>query len=521
MDLFGTAGIRGGVEARVTPALALAVGRAVGAEIRDRTEGSADGPTAESSAGSTPEPTVVLARDGRVTGPALAAAMEAGLSAGGVAVRRAGQLPTPALAHASRGRFGVMLTASHNPPTDNGIKLFRDGVEFDRDAERAVESRVADEEAVAPWDEWTEAARTDPLGGYRDDVREYAAGFGADLDGLRVAVDCGNGMSAPATPTVLRELGADVVTLNGNVDGHFPGRGSKPTPETLADLRAFVADANEGVENPGRPTTAGAGEGGDEGAGDGDASETEGFAFGIGHDGDADRIVIVDADGEVVHEDTVLAVLAERYTRASDAADPVVVTTPNASGRIDERVREAGGRVERVRLGALHEGIAAVREAATATDPGALGEAGAAGESGDDTRVVFAAEPWKHIHVRFGGWIDGVTSAAVLARLVADEGLEALRAPITERPYRKVSVDCPDDAKEPVMDRLETALPAAFPDAAVDTDHGVRLEFDDASWTLVRPSGTEPYVRVYAESDDVDRLVTEVEAVVEDAVAAA
>ncbi|MFW6000717.1 MAG: phosphomannomutase, partial [Halorubrum sp.] len=116
MDLFGTAGIRGGVEDRVTPALALAVGRAVGAEIRARSEA----PTAGATSGSTPEPTVVLARDGRVTGPALAAAMEAGLSAGGVAVRRAGTLPTPALAHASQGRFGVMLTASPNPPTDNG-----------------------------------------------------------------------------------------------------------------------------------------------------------------------------------------------------------------------------------------------------------------------------------------------------------------------------------------------------------------------------------------------------------------
>ena len=506
MDLFGTAGIRGGVEERVTPALALAVGRAVAAEIRSRSE--------ESPAESTPEPEIVLARDGRVTGPALAAAMESGLTAGGVDVRRAGRLPTPALAHASRGRYGVMLTASHNPPTDNGIKLFRDGVEFDRDAERAVESRVADEEGVAAWDEWTEAARTDPLGDYLDAVREYAAGFGADLDGLRVAVDCGNGMSAPATPTVLRELGADVVTLNGNVDGHFPGRGSKPTPETLADLRAFVADANDGVENPGRPTTGRDG-----------ADEAEGFAFGIGHDGDADRIVIVDADGEVVHEDTVLAVLAERYTRTSDAADPVVVTTPNASGRIDERVRAAGGRVERVRLGALHEGIAAVREGANEAgalgEAGAVGEAGAAGEVGDDTRVVFAAEPWKHIHVAFGGWIDGVASAAVIARLVADVGLDALREPVTERPYRKVSVSCPDEAKEPVMDRLETSLPEAFPDAAVDTDHGVRLEFDDASWTLVRPSGTEPYIRVYAESDDVDALVAAVEDVVEDAVGAA
>ncbi len=477
MDLFGTAGIRGSVEDRVTPELALTVGRAVAAEIRDRT----DDPTGGDPAA--PASEVVLARDGRVSGAAIAAAMESGLAAGGVDVRRAGQLPTPGLAYASRGRYGVMLTASHNPPTDNGIKCFRDGVEFSDELEAAIESRVADEPTRAPWDEWTEADRIEPLAGYLRAVRDYAETFGADLDGLRIAVDCGNGMAAPATPRVLRELGATVVTLNGNVDGHFPGRGSKPTPETLRDLRAFVADANEDVTESGRSTA------------DGDA---EGFAFGIGHDGDADRIVIVDDDGEVVHEDTVLAVLAEAYVRRSGADDPVVVTTPNASGRIDERVRAAGGRVDRVRLGALHEGIARVER--------------------DGNTVAFAAEPWKHVHVPFGGWIDGVCSAAVIARLVADDGLAALREPVTERPYRKVSVACPDDRKGPAMTQLETTLPEAFPDADVDTDHGVRLEFPDASWTLVRPSGTEAYVRIYAESDAVDDLVANVRGVVEDAI---
>jgi phosphomannomutase len=276
-------------------------------------------------------------------------------------------------------------------------------------------------------------------------------------------------MSAVGTPQVLRDLGAEVVTLNANVDGHFPGRESKPTPESLADLRAFVADGD--------------------------------FDFGIGHDGDADRIVVVDATGEVLHEDTVVAVLAERYVRTADAADPVVVTTPNASARIDERVRAAGGRVERVRLGALHEGIARVRR-----------------EGDADTAVVFAAEPWKHVHTRFGGWIDGICSAAVLTRLVAESDLARLRDPVTERPYRKVSVACPDDAKSAVMTDLTTDLPAAFPDADVDTDHGVRLELPDGSWVLVRPSGTEPYVRVYAESDDVDALVDTATDVVESAV---
>jgi len=445
MDLFGTAGIRGSAEERVTPELALAVGRAAGVDGDE----------------------FVLGRDGRETGGALADAMAAGLRSAGADVRRVGQVPTPALAFASRGRRGVMLTASHNPPPDNGIKLFRDASEYDAELESRIEERVESETGPAAWDSWGEAESVDVLSAYRDAVAGYAREFGTSLDGLRVAVDCGNGMASVATPQVLESLGADVVALNANVDGHFPGRPSKPTPETVTDLREFVADSD--------------------------------CAFGIAHDGDADRIVIVDGTGAVVHEDTVVAVLAERYVRASDALDPVVVTTPNASARIDERVRDAGGRVERVRLGALHEGIASAEAA-----------------GGD---VVFAAEPWKHIHPGFGGWIDGVTSAAVLSRLVAEAGLDALRDPVTERPYRKVSVDCPDGKKEAVMARLEDAIPESFPDADIDTEYGVRAEFADGSWTLVRPSGTEPYVRVYAEADDVDELVGEVSAVVESAVA--
>ncbi len=451
MNLFGTAGIRGSVVERVTPKLALEVGRSAGH----------------------PGETFVVARDGRETGAALAAAMEAGLESAGADVQRAGQLPTPALAFASQGRRGVMLTASHNPPTDNGIKLFDDGQEYDREAELAIDAGVEEDEPPRPWNEWGDSTRVDVLDSYRDAVTEYAYEHGAPLDGIRIAVDCGNGMGSVATPQVLRALGATVVTLNANVDGHFPGRGSKPTPKTLTDLTSFVADGD--------------------------------FAFGLGHDGDADRIVLVNADGDIVHEDTIVAILAEQYTRESDANDPVVVTTPNASARIDERVREAGGRVERVRLGALHEGIASALER---------------GDEG--TEVVFAAEPWKHIHTQFGGWIDGVASAAVLARLVADaDGIEALRAEVNERPYRKVSIDCPDDAKAGTMKRLETAVSEQFPDATVQTEYGVRAELPDGSWVLVRPSGTEPYVRIYAESEDVDGLVAEAKDVVATAVSRA
>jgi phosphomannomutase len=457
MTLFGTAGIRGPVATTVTPALALRVGQAAGV----------DGAS------------FVVGRDGRETGAALAAAVEAGLESAGADVERVAEVPTPALAFASRGRRGVMVTASHNPPADNGIKLFVDGEEYDRDAEERVAARVEDDLDLASWDAFGAGRDGSVLASYRaavvDFVRESVAGGAVDpLAGVTVAVDCGNGMASVATPQVLGSLGADVRATNANVDGHFTARPSKPTAETLTEFGAFVAD------------------------GDVDMA--------LAHDGDADRIVVLTPDGDVVHEDTVLAMLAEHYVSASAAPDPVVVTTPNASGRIDERVSAAGGRTERVRLGALHEGIARERAA-----------------GGADTKVAFAAEPWKHVHTAFGGWIDGVASAGVLSALVATEGgLGALRAPITERPYRKESVSCPDDAKGAAMDALGAALPAAFPEGDVNTDYGVRVDRPDGSWVLVRPSGTEPYVRVYAEADDVNALVASardvVDAAIEDAV---
>jgi phosphomannomutase len=453
MSLFGTAGIRGDVEGTVTPELVLSVGRAAGAEARERGDGE-----------------FVVARDGRTSGPALADAVSAGLSSAGVRVRRAGVLPTPALAFASRGRRGVMITASHNPPPDNGLKLFADGVEYGVETERRVSNLLEEGEPPVTWSRWGDTEQVSVIDRYREVVVEYAETHGAALEGLRIAVDAGNGAAALATPQVLRTLGADVVALDANVDGRFPGRASKPTPESLTEFRAFV--------------------------------RADDVAFGIAQDGDADRIVVVAPDGGIVHEDTVVAVLAEHYTQRSGAADPAVVTTPNASARIDDRVEAAGGRVERVRLGGLHEGIASVREAGDA-----------------DTAVAFAAEPWKHAHPGLGGWIDGVASAAVLARLVAAAGrIEALCDPIEERPYRKENVRCPDERKVRAMERVGEVLPARFPDAEVDTDHGVRVDLPDGSWVLVRPSGTEPYLRVYAESEDVDGLIDDAIEVVERAV---
>jgi len=448
MDLFGTTGIRGPVATTVTPELALAVGRAAG-EYGEQ---------------------FVIARDGRETGVAIAAALEAGLESAGADVVRAGMAPTPALAFASRGRHGVMITASHNPSPDNGIKFFVDGEEYTTVDEERIEERVANEADPAAWNEWGRQTIEEPLNAYLDAVVEYAREHGDSLEEMTVAVDAGNGVAALGTPEVLRRLGATVHTLHANVDGHFPGRPSKPSPENITDLTQYVR-------------------------------EREPVDLGIAHDGDADRIVVVDEEGTIVHEDTILAVLASYFVENTDADDPVVVTTPNVSGRVDEQVRAAGGRVSRTALGLLHEGIADVLEAGA-----------------EETVIAFAGEPWKCIHPDLGIWTDGIASAGVLTRLIAAEGLDSLLEPITERPLEKKPVECPEEAKADAMARLETTLPEQFPDGTVSLEYGVRIELPDGSWFLVRPSGTEPYIRVYAESDDAEALLEEVRKTVKDAV---
>jgi phosphomannomutase len=448
MERFGTAGIRGATQTAVTPSLAVALGRA-----------AADGIE-----------TVVVGRDGRTTSPALADALAAGFTSGGASVLRLGQIPTAAVGFASRGRHGAMVTASHNPPGDNGIKLFADGGAIGQEAEAAIERRLDEQRSPVAWDRWGGRRRERMLSRYRRAVVDYArsaTGTAPAPDGT-VVVDCANGVSARATPQVLRALGVDVTTLNDNVDGHFPGRPSKPTAETLSVLRSMV-DADPGA------------------------------VFGVGHDGDGDRIVIVDEAGEVVHEDTILAILAEHFLARSDAADPVVVTTPNASARIDERVATVGGRVERTPLGQLRRGVESV-----------------------DGTVVFAGEPWKHCHPELGPWIDGTATAAVLAGLVgAAGGLGPLRDPVTERPYVKRNVECPDDRKGAAMAAVRATAPDRYPAATLETDGYVRLRWPDHSWALVRPSGTEPYLRVYVEAEEAADRAAELVGIVSEAVASA
>lgn len=453
---FGTAGIRGPVPAYLDHHTAIAVGRAIGSVLE----------TSERSA--------MLGRDARTTGAPLSMGIAAGLTAVGIDCALAGRTATPVLARASREGVGVMVTASHNPPPDNGIKVFRNGNELRPAAEEAIESAIAEDTSEpASWEANGTCRSVNPLPEYAADLRTYLRSFADDLGfdtaqplaDTRIAVDGGNGVAVEPLARTLGPLGATLCVLNANPDGTAPARPSKPTPGTLEGFAHWIGRLVDPV------------------------------GFGIAFDGDGDRLVLLDEAGSFVHEDTVVAVLARELVRRAAVDRPVVVTTPNASARIDDAVVAEGGAIERAPLGRLGSGIDRVEERAQA-----------------DERVVFAAEPWKHLVPEFGPWIDAIASASLLALCVRSSGsIARLVDGIADPPYEKRAIGCPEEAKATVMDRLEEELIAAFPEGHVEaTPDGYKVSFDRFEWVLIRPSGTERRIRVYAEGERAvaDRFAT-------------
>lgn len=429
--MFGTSGVRGDLDA-LPPRRMQRLGAAV-ASCFDR---------------------VVVGRDGRLTAETMQDAFVSGLQSGGAEAMLLGEVPTNVVAWNARDRDagGAMLTASHNPAGDAGVKLFdEDGAEAGEDVERRISESMDASSAV--WSRWTEATEVDGVEPYLDAAVRYMEGVVDGPIDLEVAVDAGCGVAAGTTVPLLERLGCTVTAVDAQTDGRFPSRPSKPTSETLGGFVDLVL------------------------RGDYDA----GFA----HDGDGDRLVVVDREG-LVSEDGVVAALSRSQVGSGD----LVVTTPNTSSRIDEAVEDSGGRVERVPLGGLPEAL-------RSKDP------------------VFASEPWKPAFPDFGPWIDGSVAAAHVAAILEEQPdvFQGLR----EIEIAKTSVPCPEDRKEEVMDELSTSLPERFP-GVVDRSYGVRVNLEDA-WVLVRPSGTEPLVRVYSEGGDglLDEVADLVQRVVEDA----
>ena len=422
--MFGTSGIRGPVGDAVTADLALSIGRAVA------TDGAE---------------TVVIGRDARESGGFLRDAVAAGCRECGADVIDLGMVATPTVAR-SIARLdadaGIVVTASHNPPEDNGLKLWTpSGQAFDTDRRDRIAGIVEDESyTFAAWDESGTRRSDDRATAAHTAAVVEAVETDAPIDNLSVVVDVGNGVGS-VTAAALGELGVDVTTLNAQPDGSFPGRPSEPTAETLTTLCRQVEH--------------------------GDAD------LGIAHDGDADRMVAVDETGAFVPKDVLLALFARRAV--ARAGGGVVAAPVDTSRCVDDAIDSLGGRVTRTKVGDVFVAEVATRE-----------------------KVVFGGEP-------SGAWIwpdetlcpDGSLAAAKLTACVAAEGSLAEQvASVATYPIQRRSIEVDD--KTAVMERVAAKLSDAYDD--VTTIDGVRVSTADG-WVLVRPSGTQPLIRITAEAE--------------------
>ncbi len=384
--------------------------------------------------------TVVLGYDTRSTNVMLDQAICAGLLESGVDVVKIGMVPTPLVGYATEklnADAGIMLTASHNPSPYNGIKLWNNnGMAYTSKQEAKIEEIYANKDYIS--ETW------DKVGTLSID-EEIKGKYIDDLvdmvdikEGLKVVIDCASGAGSEISPLVFRKAGCDVTTLNSQPDGFFPGRNPEPNEENLQTLMKTVVAI--------------------------------GADLGIAHDGDADRMITVDEKGNVSPFDSLLALISKEF-------DGDIVTTVDAGLCMDESVK---GNVIRTPVGDVN-----VAEAIIEND------------------ASFGGEPsgtW--LHPDFCMCPDGILSGLRMAEIVSRDGkLSDLLNAIPSYPNIREKITCSKESKIKVMENMETLLTDSFDDIVdVNSLDGVRLTFEDGSWVLVRPSGTEDYIRITLES---------------------
>lgn len=398
---------------------------------------------------------VAVGTDARTSGPMLKAAMVAGLLSGGASVLDAAVVPTPALQFFVKQRAdvkaGVLITASHNPPEFNGIKFVEgDGTEMAEETENEIEELYfAKKFRAVPWEKvGTVTPEPDVTYAYIEAILKLVDEDAVRRAKLTVCVDTSNGVGGLSVPYVLEEMGCRVIGLNTQLDGRFPGHESEPTPEHAKDLCELV--------------------------------KATGANLGIMTDGDADRAIFVDEKGEYVWGDRSFALLAASAVKAHKGG--VVCTPVSTSSVVEDVVARAGGKVVYTVVGAPK-----VAREMMATKAILGGE-----ENGG---VLFP----EHQHCRDSGM-----TAARMVELVAKEGkpLSELIASLPKYALVKQKVKVPDAKKDAVMGALVEEVKGGKEKAKkLDTRDGVKIYVDDG-WVLIRKSGTEPIVRVFAESKD-------------------
>jgi phosphoglucosamine mutase len=429
--LFGTDGVRGVAGHDLTASLALHLSVAAAAVL------GAGGAPGSATAPGQLIPVAVVGRDPRASGEFLEAAVVAGLAGAGVDVLRLGVIPTPGVAYLTQAlgaSFGVVISASHNPAQDNGIKFFgRGGVKLPDAVEDQIEDRLGSASAASTgFGRVSDASATQEL--YLDHLlATLPAEPGRALAGLRVVVDCAHGAAYRLAPQALARAGAEVIAIGAEPDGLNINAGYGST--CLGTLAAAVLE--------------------------------HGADAGVAYDGDADRCLAVDADGRPLDGDQILTVLATEMAEAGRLAGDAVVVTVMSNQGFHVAMRDAGIRVIETPVGDKHVS-AAMR----------------------DGGYVLGGEQSGHIilleHATTG---DGILTSLQLLSAVHRHGMPMAAAAKMMRKYPQVLVNVPGDAS-----RLGPGVDAAVTRAESVLGGNGRV--------LVRPSGTEPAIRLMVQAAD-------------------
>jgi len=397
------------------------------------------------------EGTILVGYDGRDSSKVISKIVCSTLNSAGINSDLAGLVPTPCLEFATKKlgyNGGIMITASHNPPEYNGIKpVASDGVEISREDENVVEEIFFQKN-------WNQ--NTSKFGSTKNDdraIQTYLDGIKSQVDvskirtkSLKVVLDLGNGAQAVTAIKLCEQLGCTVITINQEIDGTFSGRGPEPTPYNLEELSSTVVNNDADL--------------------------------GIAFDGDGDRSIFCDSKGMLLSGDKSALLLSNYLLKKNPNSK--VVTCINSGNSIDEIVRQTNSTVTRTKVGSVEVSRKMLTENAL------IGFE----ENGG---FMFG----KHNHVRDGG----MTLALFLELLASSNksiGEELATLPPSFTTKDKISCEKED------ADKIISKLLDEFPNA--DITDGIKIVFDKKNWVMVRPSGTEPIIRIYVESDSEKNL---------------
>ena len=398
------------------------------------------------------KPKIAIGTDARLSNDMLKNAISAGLLATGCNITDEGVVPTPTLQYTVREKgfdSGVIITASHNPPHFNGIKgVAADGTEFTKEVEDEIEKIYFEKKFI--FSDWNNVGK---ISFWNGSIDLYIQGILKTVNvnkikskEFHVVLDCGNGAGSLATPKLLEKLGCKTTYLFCEPDGTFPGHNSEPLPENLTSLIKKVTEVKADV--------------------------------GVAQDGDADRAIFIDEKGTYIWGDKTLALCAKYATKEKAG---IAVTPVTTSSCFDDVVFKNNGTVIHTAVGSPIVARVMIKE-----------------------KAVFGGE-------ENGGLIfpemqycrDSAMSIARILEIMSDENkkLSELIDEIPKYEVYKTKMLCPNNKKEIVMYKLANKTKEDKKIMQVDKTDGLKLYIKEG-WVLLRPSGTEPIFRVYAESKD-------------------